>query len=75
MNKLFDNALFEILSQVRLDVLLSALDGNLLHIVVDHDLDELLKRGLGRVPAQLALCFGRVAPEVDDVRRAVEVGG
>ena len=55
-------------------MLLSALDGNLLHVVVDHDLDELLKRGLGRVPAQLALCFGRVAPEVDDVRRAVEVG-
>ena len=34
---------------------LGALDGDLLHIVVDHDLDQLGKGGLGGVPAQLAL--------------------
>ena len=55
-------------------MLFGALDGDLLHVVVDHDLDEFLERRLGGVPAQLALGLAGVAPQVDDVGGAVEVG-
>ena len=73
-DKLFDNALFQILGKVRLNVFFGTLDGDFLHVVVDHDLDELCKGGLGGVPAQFALGLAGVAPEVDNVGRAVEVG-
>ena len=43
--------------------------------MLDHQLDELLEGGGLRVPAEFGLGFGRVAPEVDDVSRAVEVFG
>ena len=47
--------------------------GNFLHVMMDHDLHKLLKRGLLRVPAEFGLGLGRVAPEVHHVGRAVEV--
>ena len=47
--------------------------GDFLHVMVDHDLHKLLKRGLLRVPAEFGLGLGRVAPEVHHVSRAVEV--
>lgn len=43
--------------------------------MLDHQLDELLEGGGLRIPAEFGLGFGRVAPEVDDVGRAVEVFG
>ena len=43
--------------------------------MLDHQLDELLEGGGLRIPAEFSLGFGRVAPEVDDVGRAVEVFG
>ena len=44
------------------------------HVVANHELDQLLEGGLGGVPAQLALGFGRVAPQVHHVGGAVELG-
>ena len=43
--------------------------------MLDHQLDELLEGGGLRIPAEFSLGFGRVAPEVDDVGRPVEVFG
>ena len=43
--------------------------------MLDHKFDELLEGGGLRVPAEFGLGFGRVAPEVDYVGRAVEVFG
>ena len=43
--------------------------------MTNHQLDELLEGGGLRVPAEFGLGFGRVAPEVDNVGRAVEVFG
>ena len=50
------------------------LDSDLCHVVVDHELDELFESGLlCWVPAELLLRLSRIAPEVDNVGRAVEV--
>ena len=43
--------------------------------MLDHKLNELLEGGGLRIPAEFGLGFGRIAPEVDDVGRAVEVFG
>ena len=72
--KLFDNALFEIFSQIGLDMLLGALYGDLLHVMIDHDLDKLCKGGLGGVPAQLTLGLAGVTPQVDNIGGTVEIG-
>ena len=50
-----------------------ALYGYLCHVAVNHDLDELLERGLVWVPAEPCACLCRVSPEVDDVCWTVEV--
>ena len=41
--------------------------------MLDHQLHKLLEGGGLRIPAELGLGFGRVAPEVNDVGRTVEV--
>ena len=75
MFRLFYDAFFEVFGEVGADVLACALDCHFLHVVVDHDVDELLKRGfLAGIPAQSAFGFGRISPEIDHVSRAVEVG-
>ena len=52
-----------------------ALDGDLGHVGVDHEVDELFECCLfGGVPAESLAGLGGVAPEVDDVGGAVEVG-
>ena len=43
--------------------------------MLDHQLDELLEGGGLRIPAEFGLGFGRVAPEVHYIGRAVEVFG
>ena len=43
--------------------------------MLDHQFDELFEGGGLRVPAEFGFGFGRVAPEVDDISRAVEVFG
>lgn len=53
---------------------LRPLDGDFLHIMVYHDPHQFLEAGLGGIPAQLLLRLGRVAPQVDHIRQAVEVG-
>ena len=52
-----------------------AVGGDLAHVVIDHQLDEFFERRLLRVPAELFLCLGGVAPEVHHVGRAVEIFG
>ena len=71
---LFDNALFEVFSEVGADFGGGTFGGDFGDVGVDHDLYQLLERGLGGVPAELGLSLGGVAPEVDDVGGAVEVG-
>lgn len=70
---LFYDALFEVLGQIRADLLIGPLDGHLRHIGIDHNLYQLLEARLHRVPAQLGLRLRRVAPEVHDIRRTVEI--
>ena len=55
-------------------MLLGALDGDLVHVVLHHKAHQLGKAGLGGVPAQLPLCLAGVAPQVDHVGGAVEIG-
>ena len=43
--------------------------------MIDHDLHQLLKGGGVGVPAEFGAGLRRIAPEVDDVGGAVEVGG
>ena len=43
--------------------------------MLDHQFDELFEGGGLRIPAEFGLGFGRVAPEVYDICRAVEVFG
>ena len=64
---LFDNAFFEVFSEVGADFGSSTFGGDFGDVGVDHDLYQLLERGLGWVPAELGLSLGGVAPEVDDV--------
>ena len=53
----------------------NAVCSDLAHVVFDHELHQLLEgRGL-RVPAEFGLGLGRVAPEVHNIGRAVEVLG
>lgn len=70
---LFYDALFEVLGQVRADLLIGPLDSHLRHIGIDHNLYQLLEACLHRIPTQLGLRLRRVAPEVHYIRRAVEV--
>ena len=73
---LLHNPLLQVLGQVHLPhVRGGVVGGDFGHVVLDHQLDELLEGGGLRVPAEFGLGFGRVAPEVDDVGRAVEVFG
>ena len=75
MKMLLDYALFEVLCQVRLHLVGSALGSDIGDVVLHHELDQLLEAGLGGIPAQFGFGFGRVAPEVDDVGGTVEVRG
>ena len=43
--------------------------------MLDHQFNKLLEGCSLRVPAEFGLGFGRVAPEVDDVGRAVDFYG
>ena len=45
---------------------------NLLHVMTYHDFYQLLKRCCLWVPAEFVLCFGWVAPEVDDIGWTIE---
>lgn len=66
----------KILRQVHLpDIRCGIISSDFGHVVTNHQLDKLLECGGLRVPAELGFGFGRVAPEVDDVGRAVEVFG
>lgn len=67
------NTLLKILGQVHADLLVGTLHGHLRHIGIDHDLHQLLERGLRGVPAQLVLGLRGVAPKVHDIRRTVEI--
>ena len=59
---LFHNPLLQILCQVAAHLLAGILSCHLCHVAVNHDLDELLKACLARVPSQLGLCLGGVTP-------------
>ena len=72
---LLHDAFFEIFCEVRADFGGGAFGSDLCNIMLNHELDKLLKAGLRRVPAQLGLGLRRVTPEVDDVGGTVEVGG
>ena len=50
------------------------LAGDFLHIVTNHQFNELLKAGGLRVPSQFTLGLTRVTQQVDYVGRTVEVG-
>ena len=55
-------------------MLAGALYGNLGHVGVDHEVDELFECCLsGGIPAEALAGLGWIAPEVDDVGGAVEV--
>lgn len=72
---LFHDAFFEVFGEVGADALFGAFHGHFLHVVVDHEVDELLECGfLGRIPSEASLGFGGVSPEVDHIGGAVEVG-
>ena len=73
MGLLFHYSLLEVFRQVRLYLVGSAFGGDFGDVVLHHQLDKLLKAGLGGVPAQFGFGFGGVAPEVDDVGGTVEV--
>lgn len=53
----------------------NAVGGDFAHVAIDHELHKLFERRGLRVPAELGLGLGRVAPEVHHVGRAVEVLG
>ena len=73
---LFHYPLLQILRQVHLpDIRCGVVGSDFGHVVLDHQLYELLEGGGLRIPAEFGLGFGRVAPEVYDVGRTVEVFG
>lgn len=73
---LLHNPLLQVLGQVHLPHIRGGVvGGDFGHVVLDHQFDELLEGGGLRVPAELGLGFGRIAPKVDNVGRAVEVFG
>ena len=71
---LFNDSFFEVFGQVGADFRCGAFCGYLGDVVFDHELDEFLEGGFVGVPLQLGFRLGGVAPEVDDVGGAVEVG-
>ena len=72
---LFHNAFLQVFGEVHAHLGGGALGGNLCHVVIDHDLHQFLEgSGIG-VPAEFGAGLRGVAPEVDDVGGAVEVGG
>ncbi len=73
---LFHDSFLEVFGEVGAHLLAGTLDGYLGHVGVDHEIDKLLERGLGRgIPAEFPAGLGGVAPEVDHVGGTVEVGG
>ena len=73
---LFHYPFLQVLRQIHLpDIRCSIICGDFCHIMTNHQLDELLEGSGLRIPAEFGLGFGRVAPEVDDISRAVEVFG
>ena len=72
---LFHNAFLQVFGEVHAHLGGGALGGDLCHVVIDHDLHQFLEgSGIG-VPAEFGAGLRGVAPEVDDVGGAVEVGG
>lgn len=71
---LLHNSLFKILGQVGAYLGGHAVGCHLGHVVLDHNLHEVFERGGLRVPAELGLGLGGVAPEIDHISRAVEIG-
>lgn len=62
---IYFNTLLYILSLVAANLLTSILSGNLDHIALYHDLLQFFERGGVRIPVELCLCLGRIAPEFD----------
>ena len=71
---LLHKSLFGILSKVSSYLRSNVIGCHLGHVVLDHNLHELFERGGLRIPAELGLGLGGVAPEVDHIGRAVEIG-
>ena len=71
---LLHHTLLQILGQIGVDGVGEVFGGNLLHVVLHHDLDELVESGGLGIPSEFLLGFGRVAPEIDHVGWTVEVG-
>ena len=72
---LFHDTLFEVFGEVGADLGGSTFGSDLCHIGINHQLYELLKRGLVRVPAELGTGLGGITPEVHHIGGTVEVGG
>ena len=73
-NRLLDDALFEEFGKVHLADFGCGIFGRYLcHIVLHHELYELLEGGSLWVPAEFALCLGWVAPEVDYIGWTIEI--
>lgn len=71
--RLFHNAFFEVLGEVCTHHAGNMLGSNLLHVMRNHYLNKLFERSCLRIPAKFVLRLCRVAPEVDNVCRTVEV--
>ena len=73
---LLHNSFLQILRQIHLpDIRCGVVGGNFCHVVLDHQLNELFEGSGLRILAEFGLGFGRVAPKVHYVGRAVEVFG
>ena len=71
--RLLHDAFFEVLGKVGAHLGGCAFGSDLGNVVLDHQLYQLLEGGLGRIPTQLGLGLGGVAPEVHHVGGTVEV--
>ena len=60
--KLFHNTLLQVLCQIRANLCSSTLCSYLGDIMLHHNLHQLLKTGLVRIPLQLGLCLSRITP-------------
>ena len=59
--------------KIRFDMLFRAFHGSLFHIMLYHDLNQLLKTRLGRIPAKLLFRFRGITPEIDHICRTIKV--
>ena len=72
--RLFNNAFFKVFGQIGTHLLGCALRSHFGHVAIDHEVDEFLEARFVGIPAQFGLGLGGVAPQIDDIRRAIEVG-